>query len=97
MTCPSDPKEKIGEDSRKLRENLRQSAQELADGVLKSLPPKFVEHMGNAARELLLATRHLLDRQIDRVEKTVHRSQDLHGDPSHTSPEPTSAPADKPT
>ncbi|MFH0794517.1 MAG: hypothetical protein V2A74_10855 [bacterium] len=95
MTSSSDPKEKIGDESHKLRENLRQSAQEIADGVLKSLPPKFVEHMGNAAREVLLATRHLLDRQINGVDKAVHRSQDLHRSPSPPSSGSAAAPPDK--
>jgi len=94
MTPLSDPKDKIGGDSDNTRENLRKSLHELADDVLKSLPPGVVEHMGNAAKELLLATRHLLDTQIGRVEKTVHRSQELHRNPAPPSPEPTSATTD---
>lgn len=59
-------------------DQFRSMAHEVVDGLLRRVPPDVVEHVNNSRKELLLAFRGIIDRELTTIEKCTRHAYDLH-------------------
>lgn len=59
-------------------DQLRVAFNDVYDGVLKRIPPDTVGHLNNSRKELLLAVRTLIDKEVSNIDKSTARAQELH-------------------
>lgn len=49
--------------------------EDMKDSFTSFFPPEFMEHMGNAGRENLLAVRSLINNALERLDKEIERTE----------------------
>lgn len=59
-------------------DQIRSTARDVVDGLLRRVPPDVVEHVNNSRKEMLLAFRSLIDRELSSIDKCTRHAQDLH-------------------
>ena len=65
---------------KRMTEKISSLKEEVMDCILKSIPPEVTKHLGNSKKELLMAIRAMLDKEIERTDHTIDRAQELHSE-----------------
>lgn len=61
-----------------LAEQMRCAGRGVVDGMLRMVPPEVVGHLNNSRKELLLAVRTLIDKELDSIDRCTERARSLH-------------------
>ncbi len=59
-------------------EQIRTAARDVVDTLLRRVPPEVVEHVNNSRKELLMALKGLIDRELGSIDRSTHHAYDLH-------------------
>ncbi|MFQ6617230.1 MAG: hypothetical protein ACE5QV_00970 [Fidelibacterota bacterium] len=58
-------------EAKKVKKKIEEIGEEVRENIVTWIPPEFRKHLGNSKKEILLALRSLIDREIERTEKRV--------------------------
>jgi hypothetical protein len=77
-----------------LAEQMRAAGQGFMDGLLRMVPPEVVGHLNNSRKELLLAARTMIDKELESIDRCTQRAHSLHESsrPEEHEPEPSGTP-----
>ena len=58
-----------------MAEQMRVAGRGLVDGILRMVPPDVVGHLNNSRKELLLAVRTLIDKELEEIGRASCRER----------------------
>ncbi len=67
-------------------EQIRTAAREAVDSLLRRVPPEVVEHLNNSRKEMLMALKGLIDRELGCIDRSTRRAYEVHKAKEKTEP-----------